>query len=71
MNSWTFILYFLIIIQYNFIWGFPDGSVVKNPSVMQETKEMWVQSPGSGRSPEEETATRSSICLENFMDRGA
>ena len=71
MNSWTLILYFLIIVQYDFIWGFPDGSVVKSPSVTQETKETWIQSPESGRSLEEETATHSSICLEGLMDRGA
>ena len=38
--------------------GFPGGSVVKNLPVMQETASLI---PGSGRSPEKEMATHSSI----------
>ena len=41
--------------------GFPDGSAVKNPPVMQETWEMWVQSLGREDPLEEEMATHSSI----------
>ena len=28
------------------LWGFPSGSVVKNPSAMQKPQETWVRSPG-------------------------
>ena len=28
------------------LWGFPSGSVVKNPSAMQKPQETWVWSPG-------------------------
>ena len=39
---------------------------------MQETEEMWVQSPGGEDPLEEGIATHSSIlCLENPTDRGA
>ena len=40
------------------VWGFPGGSVVKNPPVMQER---WVQSLGWEDPREEEMATYSSI----------
>ena len=40
--------------------GFHDGSAVKKPLVMRETQETCLV-PGSGRSPEEEMATHSSI----------
>ena len=39
-------------------WGFPDGSVLKNPPVKQET---WVRSLGWEDPLEEEIATHSSI----------
>ena len=39
-------------------WGFPGGSVVKNPPAMQET---WVQSLGREDPLEEGTATHSSV----------
>ena len=58
-----------IIGQYNPIWGLPggDGSVVKNPSAMQELQEI----PGSGRSPEEGHGNSLQYsCLENPMDKG-
>ena len=49
--------------------GFPGGSVVKNPSSMQETR---VRSLGREDPLEKEMATRSSILAwENPMDRGA
>ena len=38
--------------------GFPDGSVVKNPPLMQET---WVQSLGQEDPLEKEMATPSSL----------
>ena len=48
--------------------GFPGGSVVKNPTAVQET---WVLSLGQEDPLEKGIATHSSIsCLENFMDRG-
>ena len=40
---------------------FPSGSVVKNPSAMQEPQETWVQSLGREDSLEKEMATHSSI----------
>ena len=40
--------------------GFPGGSVVKNPSAMQETREMWVRSLGWEDPLEKGTATHSS-----------
>ena len=39
-------------------FGFPDGSVVKNPPAMQE---MWVQSLGQEDAQEEKMVTYSSI----------
>ena len=41
-----------------FIWGFPGGSVVKNPPAMWET---WAQSLGQEDAREESMATHSSI----------
>ena len=41
--------------------GFPGGSVVKNPPVMQETQETVVRSLGREDPLEEGTATHSSI----------
>ena len=41
--------------------GFPGGSVVKNPPVMQETQETQVQSLGWEDPMEKEMATHSSI----------
>ena len=41
--------------------GFPSGSVVKNPPIMQETREMWVRLLGWEDSLEEGMATHSSI----------
>ena len=40
------------------VWGFPGGSVVKNPPVMQER---WVQSLGWEDALEEEMTARSTI----------
>ena len=41
--------------------GFPSGSAVKNPPVMQETQEMWVWSLSQEYPLEEEMKTHSSI----------
>ena len=42
-------------------WGFPGGSVVKNPPAVQETQEMQVWSWSQEDPLEEGTATHSSI----------
>ena len=42
--------------ELNYTWGFPGGSVVKNPPAMQETKEMGVQSLGGEHPLEKEMA---------------
>ena len=42
-------------------WGFPSGSAVKNPPVMQELQEMWVQSLGQENPQEKDMAPHSSI----------
>ena len=44
-------------------WGFPGGSAVKNPPVMQE---MWVHSLGQEDSLEEGMATHSSILAQKI-----
>ena len=47
------------------------GQQVKNPSAMQETKEMWFRSLGWEDPLEEGMATPlQDFCLENPMDRG-
>ena len=52
--------------------GIPGGSAVKNPPVMQETQEMWVQSLGQEDSPGGGDGNPLQYsCLENPMDRGA
>ena len=43
------------------LWGFPGGSVVKNPPAMQEMQEMLVQSLSWEDPMEEGMATHSSI----------
>ena len=50
-------IYIYIYIIYIYIWGFPRGSVVKNPLAMQET---WVQFLGQEDPLEKEMATHSS-----------
>ena len=42
-------------------WGFPGGSVVKNPPAMQETQEMRVRSLGQEDPPEEGMTSHSGI----------
>ena len=49
------------------VWNFHGGSVVKNPTAKQETRETSVL--GSGRSPGEGHANPvQHFCLENSMD---
>ena len=47
----------MVLLTCKPIWGFPGGSVVKNPPAMQE---MWVQSLGQEDLLEKEMATHSS-----------
>ena len=52
-------------------WGFPGGSVVKNPPVNAGDVRDVGSIPGSGRSPREGNGnTLQCSCLENSMDRG-
>ena len=51
--------------------GFPGGSAVKNPPVVQEIQETWVPCRGQEDLLDEEMATHSNICQANLMDRGA
>ena len=48
----------MVLLTCKPIWGFPGGSVVKNPPAMQE---MWVQSLGQEDAQEEKMVTYSSI----------
>ena len=49
--------------------GFPDGSVIKNPSAMQEMQEMWVPPLGQEEPLGREMATHSNtLAWENPMD---
>ena len=50
-----------IELWYVLLWGFPDGSAVKNPPAMQETQETWVRTLSQEDPLEEELATYSSI----------
>ena len=43
------------------LWGFPGGSVVKNPPASAEDAKDVSSIPGLGRSHKEESATHSSI----------
>ena len=47
--------------KINIIKGFPGGSEVKNPPIMQETQETWVLSLGWENPLEEGMATYSGI----------
>ena len=61
------VLFHYIITLYNFpIFAFPGGSAVKNPPVLQETQEMWVQSLGQEEPMEKGMATDSSILAEKI-----
>ena len=62
------VLFHYIITLYNFpIFAFPGGSAVKNPPVLQETQEMWVQSLGQEEPMEKGMATDSSILTEKIL----
>ena len=53
-------------------WGFPSGSLVKNPPAMQKVQGASCSTPGSGRSPGGGHGNPLQYsCLENPMDRGA
>ena len=53
-----------------FPWGFPGGSVVKNPPAGDTADRGSI--PGSGRSPGVGNGNPlQDSCLENSMDRGA
>ena len=58
----TYFIYIYIYFRISLVvqWGFPSVSVVKNPSAMQETQEMWVRSLDQ-EDLEKKTATYSSI----------
>ena len=51
----------MCLLNYGFLRGFPDHSVVKNLLAMQETQETQVQSLSQEDLLEEEMATHSSI----------
>ena len=52
-------------------WGFPHGSVVKNPPANAGAARDAVSIPGSGRSPGEGNGNPlQNSCLENPVDRG-
>ena len=54
------------------LWGFPGGSVVKNPPANEEVARDAGLSPGSGRSLGEGNGNPLQYsCLENPVDRGA
>ena len=64
----TYYIYIIYIYIYFFFrislvvqWGFPSVSVVKNPTAMQETQEMWVRSLDQEDPLEKKMATYSSI----------
>ena len=53
-------------------WGFPGGSVVKNPPANAEDARDSGSIPGMGRSPEAGNGNLLPYsCLENSTDRGA
>ena len=56
-----------IELWYVLLWGFPDGSAVKNPPAMQETQKMWVPVLGQEDPLESDTATCSSILFFFFF----
>ena len=58
--------------QYNQIWGFLGGSVVKNPPANAGDSEDMGSTPGLEWSPEEGSGNPLQYsCLENLIDRGA
>ena len=62
---------FKCLLKYtSLMWGFPNGSVVKNPPEMQELQEMWVQSLGREDCPGGNGNPLHYSCRENSLDRG-
>ena len=57
--------------KINIIKGFPGGSEVKNPPIMQETQETWVLSLGWENPLEEGMATYSGILAWRIPWTGA
>ena len=58
--------------MYTLDWGFPGGSVGKEPACNARDARDMGSIPGSGRSPGEEHGNPlQDSCLENAMDRGA
>ena len=51
----------LFVLLMSILWGFPGGSVVKNPPAMQEMQEMLVQSLSWEDPMEEGMATHANI----------
>ena len=51
----------LLVLLMSILWGFPGGSVVKNPPAMQEMQEMLVQSLSWEDPMEEGMATHANI----------
>ena len=60
-HTHTHIYIYIYIFFFFFSWGFPDGSVLKNPSVSAGAAEETGSILGSGRSLEEVMVTHSSI----------
>ena len=57
---------------YIILWGFPGGSVVKNPPPNTGDSRDAGSIPGSGRFPGERNGNPLQYsCLRNLMDRGA
>ena len=53
--------YILDISPLSNLWGFPDGSVVKNPPAVEKIQETWVRSLSQEDPLEGEMATPSSV----------
>ena len=67
----TFHFFIILVCLYRFLSS-SDGSVVKNPSAMQETRSTQIQSLGQEDPLEEGMATHSNILVwKNPMNRGA
>ena len=54
----------LLVLLMSILWGFPGGSVVKNPPAMQEMQEMLVQSLSWEDPMEEGMATHANILAD-------
>ena len=71
-KSWTWLKQLSTCAHTMFSWGFPDGSVVKNPPADAEVVRDMGSIPAMGRSPEEGHGSPLQCSgLENLVDRGA